>query len=602
METPRQTLLNIWNKMPLNRKFSTLLVSLLILPTLLSLFYIFNSMRVEIIEDTKNSVQDELTNAAVFIEANRQTTTSIMQSIIANTQLTDYLSGPVSSEELVTLGRTMAPYLEALVYTNGYVRSLRIYSDASDIPELWPVFVDIERVNSIDWYGGIKPDSTAIRVDYSEKLSDATTQLSGENLISFATAIDTDTAPQPIVEVSYTMSDFFGTLYKGTAENYSFFCRNDTLYLHEENQNRSDIAHFALENFSSDADTITYMGRQYVLRSSTLDGMGGELYVIHDITDAIRSTYNMQMLLYVIIFIFFIIMYFFYGGIVRIFLKRIYSTISAMRAIEKGKRLDEIEGFSSEDTDTQQEKLAYDESEQLQYYFKRMAKKIDVLIEQNTKRALLEKDAEIKALQNQINSHFLYNVLNNIEMMAIIDNNDNIADTVTSLGRLLRYSMNWKKQMVPLAQELAYVEDYVKLFNMRFDNEIRLLFAVDEIAHDALVPKMCIQPIVENAIVHGIEHRDDKEIIQINAKINDDVLTIRITDTGIGMSEQTVKELNEKLQNPDNSEFVTGIGLVNVHERLERRFGKEYGIVVESKENLCTKITMTMPFRSVSDE
>lgn len=148
---------------------------------------------------------------------------------------------------------------------------------------------------------------------------------------------------------------------------------------------------------------------------------------------------------------------------------------------------------------------------------------IERLMNENLARELLMKNSEIKALQNQINVHFIYNVLESIKMMAEIDEKYEISDAVTSLGKLLRYGMKFSSKNVTVEQEIEYIRNYLDLINLRFDFEIILAINIPQFIYKQEIPKMTLQPIVENAIYHGIE-----ELAEDLVFILKDMLRVRI--------------------------------------------------------------------------
>ena len=217
---------------------------------------------------------------------------------------------------------------------------------------------------------------------------------------------------------------------------------------------------------------------------------------------------------------------------------------------------------------------------------------------------MLAKNSEIRALQNQINAHFIYNVLESIKMMAEIDEEYAISDAVTSLGKLLRYSMKWVSGNVLVEQELEYIKNYMALINLRFDYEIYLSLNIPEIVLKQEIPKMSLQPIIENAIYHGIEQMAEDTNIYIKGMIEGQDCIIEITDSGRGMSEETVEKLRLKIAGEIDSSGGSGngIGLKNVQDRIHIAFGEEYGIEIASKLGCYTKIRVRIPMTHANQE
>jgi two-component system sensor histidine kinase YesM len=182
-------------------------------------------------------------------------------------------------------------------------------------------------------------------------------------------------------------------------------------------------------------------------------------------------------------------------------------------------------------------------------------------------------------------------------MMAEINEEYEISDAITSLGKLLRYSMKWVSRNVSVREELEYIKNYMVLINLRFDYDIYLSVNLPEELLDQEIPKMSLQPIVENAILHGIEEMAEDTNIYIKGIIDGDNCYIQVTDAGVGMTEEELEGLRNKIH--ESIEVAGGeghgIGLKNVQDRINMAFGKEYGLEIDSKLGCYTKITMKMP-------
>lgn len=218
-------------------------------------------------------------------------------------------------------------------------------------------------------------------------------------------------------------------------------------------------------------------------------------------------------------------------------------------------------------------------------------------MEDQLKQEMLMKNLEIRALQNQINAHFIYNVLESIKMMAEINEEYVISDAVTSLGKLLRYSMQWSSPNVLVEEELEYIKNYMALINLRFDYEIYLSINIPEIVLKQEIPKMTLQPIVENAIYHGIEQVAEDNNIYIKGFVKGGDCVIEISDMGKGMSKEEVEHLRKKLAGEVDSgeDMNNGIGLKNVQDRIHIAFGEKYDIEIISRLGCYTKVVISIP-------
>ena len=212
----------------------------------------------------------------------------------------------------------------------------------------------------------------------------------------------------------------------------------------------------------------------------------------------------------------------------------------------------------------------------------------DLVAEHNAKRK-----SEFDTLQSQINPHFLYNTLDIIVWMIENENSDKAVNIVTALAKFFRISLSKGKNIITVKDEVEHVRNYLMIQNMRFKNRFEYSIDVDEKVLSYSSLKLMLQPLVENAIYHGMEFMDGDGEIDVKVFKEDDSLYFTITDNGLGMSEDMVETLLSKDFVP--SKKGSGIGAKNVNERIKLYFGSEYGLKVESEPDEGTKITIHLP-------
>ncbi|MCL2865436.1 MAG: sensor histidine kinase [Lachnospiraceae bacterium] len=250
------------------------------------------------------------------------------------------------------------------------------------------------------------------------------------------------------------------------------------------------------------------------------------------------------------------------------------------------------------------------------YYFMRRVvelKKAVPLAEQRMAQRLQanmaemnDKEAQLAALQSQINPHFLYNTLESIRGQALMDGNADVAKMVEVLSSFFRYSISRSGQPVTLREELANIHNYMTIQRYRFNNRFSLDVFIDEddeIALDYQIPKLIIQPVVENAIFHGLEEHMDGGKVMIEVIVTEKNLIITISDNGKGIDVEALERLNEKIltqgqlseDSTEGKQRNTGIGLLNIHKRLQLLYGAGYGVHVYSTLNQGTDVEITIP-------
>ncbi|MCD8198056.1 MAG: sensor histidine kinase [Lachnospiraceae bacterium] len=238
-------------------------------------------------------------------------------------------------------------------------------------------------------------------------------------------------------------------------------------------------------------------------------------------------------------------------------------------------------------------------------------KRMDELTERKNVMQLSTKQAEFLALQNQINPHFLYNTLEAIRGDALCLGADKIADITEALSVFFRYTITNTRNLVTFQEELDNVENYFIIQKYRFGDKLELStnFEDDErILMRILCPKLSLQPIVENAIFHGIEKRREGGLVEIDVELVNDTVHINISDNGIGMTAEKLKQLNVGLQNAsvghiqEENKKNGGIALKNVSRRIKLLFGEDYGLRVSSIEGMGTNVEMTLPIKLSEDD
>lgn len=234
-----------------------------------------------------------------------------------------------------------------------------------------------------------------------------------------------------------------------------------------------------------------------------------------------------------------------------------------------------------------------DEIGHLNRAFARMSGNIRELFSKLNHEHEVREKYQFEALRAQVNPHFLFNTLNMIRWMAMIRKADNIVDCIDALVNLLGFSMSRGGEMVPLEKELANIRSYVFIQNNRFGNRYEVKIEIGQELLHLQVIKFILQPIVENAVIHGFH--EESGTIRISGKRTGKILNLYVEDNGQGIPPQVLEELSRPKEEHRDSKKVTGIGLANVNERIKVTYGEPYGITVESRLGEGTTVTYTLP-------
>lgn len=228
--------------------------------------------------------------------------------------------------------------------------------------------------------------------------------------------------------------------------------------------------------------------------------------------------------------------------------------------------------------------------------FNKMCQRLNDHIRKSYLAELHQREAEIVALQNQINPHFLYNTLESIRMKAICNGDKEVGKMLYSLAFLFRNQVKGKL-IVSIDQEIKYCNKYLELFKFRYDEKFKFSIECEEDLYDKGIVKFTLQPLIENYFVHGIRlERDDNELRIYIYKHLDDIV-VEVIDNGRGIPKEKLDDINRRIRECDHSS--KSIGMLNVHERIKIKYGEPYGLTVTSEENKGTNMILRFPLREV---
>ncbi len=229
-----------------------------------------------------------------------------------------------------------------------------------------------------------------------------------------------------------------------------------------------------------------------------------------------------------------------------------------------------------------------------------MIDKINELLDQVTKEQVRLRKAEFEVLQSQINPHFLYNTLDAITWLAESGEQKKVVSMVGSLSEFFRTALNGGRDIITIEEELQHVRSYLEIEQVRYQDILRYEISVPEELNKYLIPKITIQPLVENALYHGIKNKRGPGMILIKAKKEKDFFNIQIEDNGIGIEEERLEQVRAGIRD----KVLTGkdiYGLYNVNERIRLNFGEKYGIFIESVHGEKTVVSVILPYAQTLD-
>jgi len=266
----------------------------------------------------------------------------------------------------------------------------------------------------------------------------------------------------------------------------------------------------------------------------------------------------------------------------RNYSRRINKIVSIIRQVEKGNLDARIPESKHED-----------ELSRIAVNINSMLNELNNNIEQFYLLTMKQQQAELKALQAQIDPHFLFNTLEAIRMVAVVEGSKTSSKMIFHLSKLFRYSLE-SKDMVPLYVEIENVNQYIKLLQLKFPDKLQVHFDIPGEVEQTIVQKLILQPIIENYFVHGFKKDQPYNELSIRAAILGDKIEIRVKDNGKGMTEEELSNIVNHI-NCEDGEEMKSIGLRNIHQRLKLKYGNKFGISLQSVYNQGMLVTISIP-------
>lgn len=364
---------------------------------------------------------------------------------------------------------------------------------------------------------------------------------------------------------------------------YSTFLEEDSRQLLEEYQNSYDNTAESEESQEID---------RYVVKQTGLDTYGLKLLVLFANNEAVVRKQEIMLTIIPIILILIsisLICAYIYS---RFFSRRIENLLKKFKLAETG------------DLTIQNPVGGNDEIAELDRQFSHMLTKLDQLIKTNYIQRLENKETQLRNLQLQINPHFLYNTLETISSIAAVKQVFEVCDMCQKLGEIFRYNLGKDYgEYVTLQQELDHMSNYIFLQKVRLGQRLEVIYHIEVNGEKYKILRFILQPIVENAIVHGIGPMTGKGILEIEALEQEDALFIKIKDNGVGMGQEKVEQLQTYIDHMESKEDTTkSIGIRNVNQRIKLSWGNTYGIFIESHSGLGSCFTLRLPIIKEGDE
>lgn len=586
------------------KKLISMYIFIIGIPIVIFSLYIFSSLSENAKHDAVNRANYDLSTEYDSVEKNVYIMRNIIRTIDSDSQVIGYLQGDNNQEakQLIDFRETTYKQLINLQNSNPTIKQINIFTSNSNISEIWPTFYRIDRITDNDWYKKVikKNGSEYWNVNHYDNdivVKSTSNDESKEVVVSLNKRITYSSDKYyGICRVTMNSKDFFPKMYEKdelksgqillvNKENMDIKTDENSTLLKNFNFDKKKFQEFIKGKLEHDKGEVNYNqdSEDYIIlykESPIPNNYLINIIPLDNISKEIKNSKYIVIWASIFLLIFLSVVVFY---ATKAILNRLYKIISAIKQVRTGDLMPSIEVYGN------------DEVGVLAYNFRQMMKTIDILIKDSVNKEIITKEAELKALKTQIDSHFLYNTLENIRMMALVEENYIVSDCLAALGDMMRYNMKWNSEFVPLSEEISHIKNYIALMTLRYDFEIILNINIESEYLSREILKLTIQPLVENAVKHGISEKlmSENGSVSISVNIDEEYLYLNVKDDGKGMDINKVQELQNHINGNINKRY--GLGLKNVSDRIKLFYGKQYGIMIEAKEGYYTQITLKLP-------
>ena len=518
---------------------------------------------------------------------------NVSQIIAYDTKIQTFLGSAFTNEsfQLEEYRDNTAPILENIMRQNTYIHSIRIYMENNTIPELYDGFYHLDRIRNEEGYAnfilnresnsnwrGLHPEKSIVSlpgvVKKNEVFSFCRKMFSSKYLDLVG-----------LLEIEVKQEVLFDSLNNSSARNLGrIFVADHTGTIVSQNipdLYKKQLIDLGIPQLPGDLkfnEIVEMGGNSSILISIPLEGLDFHvvgLFPVSNFNGKVKdSLRTMMLVLLVALIVLSVLVYF----ITNALLARMKVLVKAMKQVRNGS------------LDISVPVVSNDEFSQMALSFNHMTRRIHELVETVYKTKIMEKEAELRALESQIKPHFLYNTLATISWVARKSNSPEITHLSNTLAKFYRLVLNKGRSIIMVRDEIEMVRTYVQIQKFRFEDLFDIVFEVDEEIYKYHTAKNILQPLVENALIHGIEPKRAHGTIILKAGFRDDRLFYQVIDDGVGIQKDKIDAiLHGQVENSSGS----GYAIKNIMERLDAYYGDQHSFELFGKPGIGTVITIT---------
>ncbi|GIP21923.1 sensor histidine kinase [Paenibacillus sp. J22TS3] len=613
-----------WDRRSLQTRLIAASILIVLIPGLIVSVYSFRAINETYIGDTLKKSENLLEMEQLHISNQVEVLERAAQLAISDRDVINYLTSDTdpNTQELIEFNESAFANLTRIQVNNPNIEHLRLFSSSRQVYEIWPIIFREDRVRKEPWFpkaAGLgdqelwvfQHSDPDIMQRFSPRAPDTTPKVSLLREMNIPAGHHAG-----LIQVDMLLTHFTSKTFSGRQDNESqMYLIDSDLELFTNKNNRLGKTSPGLTGAIQSRvrmlrDTNKWNqeyrenGKSYLLTYRKLEQIDGYLLNVVSLEGVLRDISTIRNMI-IGANVGFIVLVTLIAYILNAFiLKNLKRLTETMKKVRKG------------ELNTGIEIRGGGEVGELAHHFNKLMRTINELIAQSVRKQALSKEAELRTLHNQIDSHFLYNTLENIKMLAEMENQYKISDALTSLGGMMRYNFKWSGEYVKLKDEIRHIQNYIEVMNIRFEEPVKLQLEIPDEYMELEVLKVSLQPIVENSVKHAWGEQDGSSDHRITIRAEESGggrVQISITDNGKGIPEDRLALLNQRCEEAghERSGFassasisstelkagVGGIGLLNVHQRLRLFYGPEFGLRVESEEGRYTTVNLSIPKR-----
>ncbi|SFI39413.1 two-component system, sensor histidine kinase YesM [Treponema bryantii] len=597
-------------RMNFSQKLVFAYTCIVVIPLFIIVVVAMGLIRRSRVEELEANSEGLLQENYELVQKNIETFSRFEQLVNSNGRLTLFFTIPERSdeEEIIDTMISEAAMLERTIETVPNIYGLRIFSDNPNVPERWPIFMNSSRTN----VATLNKWEFNYTADYLGNLG----SLKYESVCT-TRRLEKNFHPIGYVQIAMKTSDFFPFLFKKINEYNDDYAFREVLNKQTNKIELIPITNEIIERSRAPFSQGLYdefyktvyrrtqgelaKGGKVILRdknsirySSWIRVPEMNIILLHTCSaqQIQRSLLLIQVVILLGLTLTVFLLYFLVRYLTSRLMGRVYNLIGGMKQVQSGNLNAIVEVTGT------------DEVTEAQQTFNIMTEQLRSQIDEIKKEQQLIADTEMKAMQNQINAHFLYNALETIKMQAVIAGETDVEESINVLGKLMHYCLRWRVHTVKLEEEVDYIRSYIYLLNIRNDYVISLETEIQPEWKTIAIPKMSLQPLVENAFNYAIEPLGKDAVIRVYTENGEqeDRIWLCVRDFGKGINKEKQEELAAYLADDNYERDSTGsIGLKNIQQRLTMFCGKDYRLVIESTEGEGTLIKIPVPRNYLDD-